>query len=507
MFKDIKQIIRHTLVYGAGNLASKLVGFILIPLYTDVKYFSIAEYGLLGILEVTSQLLIPIIGLSVYSGFMRWYWDDRYKDKQKSLFFTTMLMTTLSALFFGVIMFGLIKPISSFILLGNDVGFVGELPYIIKLLITFSVFSVIAEFPLYLLRLQNKSLQYSLINLIRLSVSLSATVYFIVVLKRGVSGIYEAQILGVLIEFLIFIPFIIKNIQIQIQWNCIKQILNFSYPLIFPAVLTGILSAFDRYMIGYMQGLDEVAFYSLGFKIGNTLRIFIVASVQLALTPLLMKKINEPDNGRFYSKVLTYFSYGLMFCVLCLNIFTKELVELVTFNDQYLMAVYVVPFVTFSILGGMMRDCCLIGLQIAQKTKIISMVIGMVAFLNIGLNMLFIPCWGIYGAAFATLLSQFISWLAVYYLAQKRYKIPYELAKVFKIWGVGIVLTLFGCGMNYLPLLLGMPLKIIVLCSYPFVLYLLCFYEPRELEKIKDIWIKWHNLKEFRNNIKSIKLD
>ena len=69
MFKDIKQVMKDSVLYGIGNVAVKLVGFILIPLYTDAEYFSTADYGLMGLLEVTSQILIAVMGLSLYSGF------------------------------------------------------------------------------------------------------------------------------------------------------------------------------------------------------------------------------------------------------------------------------------------------------------------------------------------------------------------------------------------------------------------------------------------------------
>lgn len=71
MFKDIKQVMKDSVLYGIGNVAVKLVGFILIPLYTDAEYFSTADYGLMGLLEVTSQILIAVMGLSLYSGLIR----------------------------------------------------------------------------------------------------------------------------------------------------------------------------------------------------------------------------------------------------------------------------------------------------------------------------------------------------------------------------------------------------------------------------------------------------
>ena len=106
MFGDIKQTMKHTVVYGVGNFASKLVGFILIPLYTNEKFFSPADYGMLSLLDVTSQVLVAAMGLAFYAGLVRWYWDKEYAERQKSLFFTIMLMTTVAAVGMGMILWG-----------------------------------------------------------------------------------------------------------------------------------------------------------------------------------------------------------------------------------------------------------------------------------------------------------------------------------------------------------------------------------------------------------------
>ena len=61
MFKDIKQVMKDSVLYGIGNVAVKLVGFILIPLYTDAEYFSTADYGLMGLLEVIEPCLGVVV--------------------------------------------------------------------------------------------------------------------------------------------------------------------------------------------------------------------------------------------------------------------------------------------------------------------------------------------------------------------------------------------------------------------------------------------------------------
>ena len=139
MFKDIKQVMKDSVLYGIGNVAVKLVGFILIPLYTDAEYFSTADYGLMGLLEVTSQILIAVMGLSLYSGLIRWYWDAEFRDKQKSVFFTTLLFTILTSLGVGGLLWLNVDGLSTLLIQQEGYSIGEELPYILQLLILTSM--------------------------------------------------------------------------------------------------------------------------------------------------------------------------------------------------------------------------------------------------------------------------------------------------------------------------------------------------------------------------------
>lgn len=505
MFKDIRQVVKDSILYGMGNIAVKLVGFVLIPLYTDEKYFSPADYGLMGLLEVTSQIIIAVMGLSLFSGLIRWYWDDEYKDRQKSIFFTTLLFTFATSIFVGGLLWFNVDGLSALILYGEEYTMASRVPYILQLLILYSILAALIELPQNLLRLKSKPLFYSLSNITRLFVTLVLTVYFTVSLERGIWGIYEAQLIGVAVQLIILLPLIIRNSSLHVDRACTVQLLTYSYPLIFSAIIGNLLTVFDRYFIKSFQGLDEVGFYSLGYKVGNTLKVFVVTSVQLALTPLLMKKMNDPDNKRFYAKVLTYFSFGLMFCALGLNLFSREGIILVTTNPDYINALYVIPFITYAIFFGMMRECCLIGLQVTKKTKIISYVIVSITILNFVLNMILVPVMGMYGAALATTLVQFVAWFACYVYAQRYYPIPYELSKVGKVLVVGTVLYLAGIMVNGVNMWIGIVIKCGILASYPFLLYWWHFYEQEELVNLKGAWVKWSNLQNLKENIRNIK--
>ena len=227
--------------------------------------------------------------------------------------------------------------------------------------------------------------------------------------------------------------------------------------------------------------------------------------MQLALTPLLMKKMNDPDNKQFYSKVLTYFSFGLMFCALGLNLFSREGIVWVTTNPDYIEALYVIPFVTYAIFFSMMRECCMIGLQIMKKTKIISYVIVGITILNFFLNMLLVPSMGMYGAALSTMIVQVISWLACYIFAQQYYPIPYELSKVGKVLVVGTILYLIGILFNETAIGISILVKLVILGGYPFLLYKWHFYDKDEWNNLKGAWKKWSDLRRLKENVKNVK--
>ena len=55
MLENIKQTVKHTGIYALGNISAKLVGFVLLPIYT--KHIPVAAYGVWGLLELIASLV------------------------------------------------------------------------------------------------------------------------------------------------------------------------------------------------------------------------------------------------------------------------------------------------------------------------------------------------------------------------------------------------------------------------------------------------------------------
>lgn len=164
-----------------------------------------------------------------------------------------------------------------------------------------------------------------------------------------------------------------------------------------------------------------------------------------------------------------------------------------------------IPFVTYAIFFSMMRECCMIGLQIMKKTKIISYIIVSITVLNFFLNMLFVPSMGMYGAALATMIVHVISWLACYIFAQHYYSIPYELSKVGKVLVVGTLLYLIGILFNETAIWISVLVKLVILIGYPFLLYKWHFCDRNEQDNLRGAWRKWSDLGKLKENLKNVK--
>jgi O-antigen/teichoic acid export membrane protein len=504
MLDKIKIATKDSFIYSLGNIANKLIGLILLPVY--LKEFSVAEYGMLGILEVSLQVAVAIFGFSIYQSFNRWYWDKKYRNKQGSIFFTTLLFVLFSAAIM-IILFSLFSERAASILLNSE-----QYAYLLMLMLGSAALQIIKRIPLAMMRLQRRVILFSLSNIIQLIITLMLTIYFIVYQGKKLDGIFEAQIIGFACLLLFNIRYIFNNLHFTFEFTILKEMLGYSYPLMISALGGLLLSVADRFFIKFMEGLENMGIYSLGFKIANVLKLVFMQSVFSAINPLRYRLMNDPDHPRFYSKIMTYSVFGFLILQMGLMYFSKELLFMLADNKenwtyaQVNGAVHIIPVLCFAQLFEILRKNVRFGLNIVKKTKIISAVMIFSAVINIGLNILFINLFGTIGAAIATLSAQIVFFAIIYHYAQKYYFIPYELKKVFVMIGVVIGLSLIAYSINSMILIPRIIIKIILIGSFPVILYFFGFYEKIELQRIKGTWEKWKNPRNWKNNLRNIKI-
>jgi O-antigen/teichoic acid export membrane protein len=500
MLNSVKSSVKNSMVYGIGNIAVKLVGFLLIPLYTDPKLFSIDEFGTIGLLDISGQVLIAALASSLPQSLTRWYWDREHIENQKSIFFMTLMMQVGIAALFCLLLLPLSGNLSGMIFEGNT-----DWSRAIKLVIISSALQAVNNIINTLIRLQSKSVLFTVVNFFKLGVVLALTIFMIVGKKMGVEGIYMAQVIGNLLFIVILLGYTIKNCKISINFPLIRSMAVFGFPLVLANVSGVAVNVIDRYSLNSFDLLKYVAIYTLAVKVSSVLKLVIVDSIKMAISPLMIRKIDAADNKRFYSKVLLYSSFVLMLGIIAISLFSFELIKLMTKSNQYWEAYFVIPLLCLSVYFINLKDVITWGLFISKKTKIIGTIVFFAGIITLAMNLVLVPLLGMTGAALATLLAQAVYWYLIHYFSQKWYYIPYEYGKIFIILAVGAGLSFTGLLMNDLSLILRLFLKTGLTLSFPFILYLLNFYESAELRALKGIARKWSDLKNFRENVRSLK--
>jgi O-antigen/teichoic acid export membrane protein len=111
--------------------------------------------------------------------------------------------------------------------------------------------------------------------------------------------------------------------------------ISFGIPLIFSSVAMMLLNLSDRYIIKYFLNDEMVGLYDLGYRVAGALNMFVIVPLSLTLVPQAYKMFGKTGDKRFYSKVLTYLTFGLVWIGLALSLFSKEIIKLLAQKQSF----------------------------------------------------------------------------------------------------------------------------------------------------------------------------
>jgi O-antigen/teichoic acid export membrane protein len=487
MLKKIKEVLKHSFVYSLSNIALKASGIILLPIYT--QYFTVEEYGRLGLLLITIILFSQSLQLGQGISIIRFNNSIEYKERQHSILFTITLFILGIIGVFIIISEIFLNDIAQ--LFGDITFFRGNIKICIYVIAAFTLNNLF----LSKLRADEKSIIFTLSGIVKLIVMLFVTVYLVVYQSIGITGALFGQLAGELAHTIVMLPQMLKSMKFKLELKIIRESLRFGFPLIFSAMAINLLNGSDRYILKYFSFDTDLGLYELAYKVAGVLNMFLVMPLQLTLLPLAYKIYKKEGDKRYYSKIKTYIIFILTWAGLSLSVISYELIRVFAFDTKFYPAYDVVPLIVFAyvLYGGSMISS--FGMYLTGKNHFIAYITLACATLNISLNFLLIPHMGMMGAAINTLVAFFLLDLFSYYYSNKYYKIQFENFKLLKIYLTGVLLFVVGSYFNDASIGIKIVTKLAVISAFPFLLYPLKFYEKAELKVIKSGLEKWRHPK------------
>lgn len=442
-----KQLLKNTAIIAIGKLSTQIVSFLLLPLYT--AKLSTEEFGTYDFFVTLSVFLLPIITLLMEESMFRFLIDaDDLKSKKRTITATivytavgTVIFTILAAIIMGIIHY----------------------EYAV-IFIIFIISNILLGLSNALSRGMGKVNLYSLSNFILGVITIILNILFIVTFKLGVNGLLWSNIIAntataVIMFYKLHLPqFVSKK---DFSRETLGKMIRYSAPLVPNNLSWVIISLSDRLMLTQMTGADANGIYAVANKFPNIVYT-CYGFFSTAWKESAARILKEENKSQYYNSIYKDVKFFLKAIVLGL-IAIMPLAFPLLVNESYNDAYKYIPILIISIYYTNMSNFYG-GIFTAYKnTKIMGSTTAVAAVINIVINIIFIPKFGIYAATFSTLISNMV----VYFY--RRYKIMnyIKLKEKFNyVFWILLVITLITYYKNNMILNIIVFLLVVAYCIF-----------------------------------------
>jgi O-antigen/teichoic acid export membrane protein len=475
MSSVIKTVAKHSVIYGLGDLASKSIGFAMIPVYTH--YLSTAQYGVLELVDLTSYVLGLLLAMGISQSVVRFYYeypDTERKHQVISIALITIWVVSAVALL-PLYLFS--KDVSVLVFNSPDYSRLFNIVFI-SVMVNLS-----NDIPMTLLRIQEKSVLYIVISISKLAICLTLNIIFVVHLELGVIGILLSGVIGNVLAGLFLLVYTLRQIRLTYSFKIARAMLVFGLPMVGSMFGMYVLNFGDRFFLQRLTTMSDVGIYSLAYKFGMMSNALLLTPFQMIWAPKRFEIVSQPDAKQTFALVFTYYWFVQLFLFLGVGALCRDIIAVVA-DKEYQGASQYVPVIMLAYVFFGAYLYVQFGILLKKKTKYLAMNTMVAAVVNVIANFTLIPILGTWGAALATAISFFILFVSVQFIAQRLYHIPYQIGRLVKMTLVAALLYGVTSLINPTNVAISIASKSLIVLFFPLALYGVKFYTPVEIQQL-----------------------
>jgi O-antigen/teichoic acid export membrane protein len=468
----MRRLARHSAIYGLGGILSRLLAVLLLPLYTS--YLGTAGFGKIETVTALTTVLVIVLGAGISSAFFRFYFDTKDEAQRVLVVRTTFWFTMATATVGLALGLAFAGPISHLLRLGDD-------PWLIRAAAVGLWAQMNYQQLTNLFRVEERSVQFVLASVANILITVGATVLLVVVLHKGATGAVVGNFIGTLAVYLVLLAYRRYQLGLQIDSTLLREMNRFGLPLVPSALALWAINFIDRFFVAVYKGQSEVGVYSLAVRASSVI-VFIMIAFRLAW-PAFAYSIDD-DNAakRTYAYVLTYLLFVCCWISVALGTLAPWIVQvLAPTKPAFHRADEAVGLLAFASTAYAGYTVLAIGIGRARRTQFNWIVSGIAAALNVALNLVLIPRYGMMGAAISTAAAYVGLFVGMTINSQHVYRVPYQWRRVLTLSSVAIALTAVGYEVR------SLPLSIALCLAYPLLLLPLGFYLPAERARLRRL--------------------
>ncbi len=396
MENKYKYLMKNTAILSISSFSSKILVFIMVPLYTRI--LTTSEYGAYDLINTTIQLCMPILCANIYEGVTVFLLDNKNNKNE-------VISIGIRYISNGILLWTI------FCLINRFLGIWAVLSNFLIASILMFIASVYNQFCIQVAKGFEEIRVMGIAGLIGTCITVFSNLLFLLFFKMGLLGFFIASILG------LFVPSLYISLKIHI-WRYFtlefedgikRAMLAFSIPLIMNALGWWVNNVSDRYVVSFMCGIAANGIYSISYKIPSILNIvqsIFTQSWQISA----IKEYNKKGYQDFYGNMLSVINVFL--CLICMILIANsKIIAYFLYAKDFFVAWKYVPFLLLSSLIN--ADSGVLGpiLSAKKNSKALAMSAIIGAIINVLLNFILISFIGVQGAAVATFASSVVIFL------------------------------------------------------------------------------------------------
>lgn len=421
--KSAADVLRRVLgggaLYGLATFLPRGLGLLLLPVFT--RYLTPAEYGRIAVAETIAGIVAAIVGLGVPAAVTRLYYEHTEDpERQRSLFSTQLGFVVLVC----AAAFGLLALAGPTALHWAAPDFEVEVFPDLTLALVTGLSALVFQCCLNLHQARQNPRTFASLSLAQSGIAYASSLALVVGVGAGSAGMLGGKAMGQVVALLAALVTLRGWVNAPRDRRLLTQSLRFGAPLVPHFLIALALVGADRIIIERFRPAAEVGVYSAGYTLASVLTVLTTA-VMLAWSPIFYRLAKQQAQKARIAGVSAVLALGLSGAA-CFGIGLSLPVVPLVVGEEYAGTASVMPILLAGLLLHGYFSIFQLGILQRKASWVVPLTTFLAAALNIVLNIVWVPEHGPAGAAWATLAAYLAEAFAVYWVAQRLFRLPFR---------------------------------------------------------------------------------
>lgn len=395
-------MIKDFIKYIPSKAIPFILAFVFVPILT--RLMSPEEYGIFTLILTFNLIMMTLVTGWLYPSAIRFYADYNIVQKDNVYFSSFFFCLFVQVTIVSILYFFIVHTYANSSNISITILFLGLLSFV-----SMSINEAIVN----LFRPSREIKSYSIYLVTSHFLQFILSIGLMLIFDNGIKGLFSGYCLGygIVVPFMMFQIMRGREISFgNVSKNTILSFASYGIPLVASNIFWWILNFSDRYLINFFMGKSYTGIYAANYDlIDKSIRNIGVFFIFVA-SPIIMHAWatkGQKETQRILKNLLKY----LLLCVLPIVAFVSidyRMIAKMLLNEHYYSGIVVLPIVSFAAMAFSLQQFFQYPFLLKKNTRSILLFTAISAVLNLGLNVIFIPEWGIKGAAAATLISSFL---------------------------------------------------------------------------------------------------